>query len=633
MDENQNVGMRMQTPASLSEQARSFANFARTAREVKNQESQDKINSSMQKMYTYWLEHGTADDCNQNVRMNLVANALNTIYYNGSRATEIEQEGPRKIINDYLGPNEWNDYFRKTIDFIKDDSNIDCDAEPYYESMGWNLKQQEKAIETPTVEEVEPVKYDVFWDQLESDLLEWAEAWAYALGGSAVLETINWPLEALSKNRWKNSLNRAWQDRRQNISYEWAKTEKSLWEKRLKEREDLLKSLKKSKDSTKIAKAQELVDEAKREIKSFWKVIKPTESRETLIKYNIAWSPEQIAGWAWGTKKFLWKSTFEPMAKEIDETTNLAEWRDNLRPESFSAEREARQQFSEIIEEMKKLYANDTKVWLEELRKIHNDIKYTNNRVNWKFEPEKLADVKNDFKTYLEDRTKELLKKYFPERATEIDELFWDYSKLTAAEEAAVKWVSLNEKNPGLLETLTKKWINKLLKKSKFKTKTGQLWTNIFHALRPSTWLKWIANWLVKNPSEVEKLMSKTTSALWESLSAANPKNLNSFNPMDLFVMYSMEELWLEPGMYPITEIASYMLETSKLNKEGRDLPLYDSENSYVNQNKNAKKSESVSNIEEQPWYQQLIEYENRAWDEYLDLSEAEIEEILDSMK
>lgn len=143
-EENKNVGLSVAASLPLREQAKRFTEFAKTARDTKMQETNNKIDTNMQKMFTYGLnstDHWTAQECNKDIRITQVAQWINSHFYWGNKANEVEND-PRWLVNWWLASNMvdgvLNQYWQMAIDYIGDESNELCDASEFYSNIGWD---------------------------------------------------------------------------------------------------------------------------------------------------------------------------------------------------------------------------------------------------------------------------------------------------------------------------------------------------------------------------------------------------------------------------------------------------------------------------------------------------------------
>ena len=498
-------------------------------------------------------------------------------------------------------------------------------SEPYtYDPFGW---QDYSQYDVPSVWKKMPTAWK-WWLKL------WLLEWAWAL----------W--EKFWKSLQTTSVNRSPLDRTQNVSYNSKKWEMSQWENEVERLKSELDEWIKNWESQEwINKKKAQLYDAQKEIERLSKTEKPIDSREILAKYGITWNEEEIAGKAKWQSKFLWKSKVDPLIKWVEETVDIEKFFSELSPEDFTKEWRLQKQYKEILDDYLYSYIGKNKVTLEEVREIYNGLPdLSKEAVEWDIPKQVEKRIADKFKTFLQDSTKEALKKQYPDQVEYIDELFNDISKLKAQEESATKWSSLKAKPFKLSNLFSKKWWVKLLDKTKYRTQIGKWIENVSSAIRPTTWLKWLIKWWDK----INKLLGKISQNIWNKWTEWEAMG---WDLMDILIAQVIEEAWLEPGIYPIGEIAAYAYEMNKLNKENwTDLPLYDKENSYVNQNPNSKEwplnsiternkrvfSDIIddSDIENQEWYKALKEAEDKVAERYSDrISEVDILELLDSLE
>lgn len=208
MEENQKVGINVaNTP--LMQRGQMFADFARSAREAKNQEAAEQITSDMQRVYNYWLttnDHAAASECNKDIRIAQVADGINWNFFDWQRSIDV-QNNARNFVNWWLANNstdgQLNEYAQHAINYIWDESNIDCDPTEFYKSIwrwGNNVEESVQVEEKPdlqTIEERAISVDDVPEEVSEEDLEKEFERWENALWG--VVETAYWIPKLLDK--------------------------------------------------------------------------------------------------------------------------------------------------------------------------------------------------------------------------------------------------------------------------------------------------------------------------------------------------------------------------------------------------------------------------------------------------
>lgn len=195
MEENQNVGMSVETLSPLLERAKSFTEFAKNARATKNQQALDQLSADQQRVFNYSLstkDHWVAQDCTKDIKISQVADGINRNFYNGTKAIEV-QHNARNFVNWWLANNkrnayELNDYAQAAIDYIKDENNVDCDPTEFYKAVGWvkpgttetkTLAEAPTKTETPTTENQE-------WEWVSEEVADWENEYAWrenVLGG------------------------------------------------------------------------------------------------------------------------------------------------------------------------------------------------------------------------------------------------------------------------------------------------------------------------------------------------------------------------------------------------------------------------------------------------------------------
>lgn len=501
-------------------------------------------------------------------------------------------------------------------------------------------------------------KYDPFWwgdySQYEVSSI-WSNiptAWKWWLK--------LWLLEwwwALGENFWKNlqtsSVNRSQLDRIQNVSYNSKTWELSKWEEEVKKmKKELDEWIKNWENQDWIDKKKAQIYDAEKEIERLSKAEKPIDSREILNKYGITWNEEEIAGKARWQSKFLWKSKVDPLIEGVEETIDIEKFFSELSPEDlWIKESRLQKQYKEILDDYLESYAWKNEVTLKEAREIYNSLPdLSDDAIKGDIPLQAEKRIADRFKTFLQNSTKDALKKQYPDKVEYIDELFNDISKLKAQEESAVKWSSLKGKKFKFSDLFSKKWRAKLLDKTSVRTKVGKWIENVSHAIRPTTWLKWLVNFISGNWDWINKILNKVKNSVWDA--AGSEGKSMGWDVMDLLIAWILEEAWLEPWIFPIGEIAAYAYEMNKQNKKNwTNLPLYDEENSYVNQNPNSKEwwpltsvvkrnkrvfSDVLDNsdIENQEWYKALKEAEENAANKYDEnISESDILELLNSLE
>ena len=168
MEENQNVGMNV-VNSPLMQRAKGFADFARSAREAKNQEAAQQVTSDMQRVFNYWLttsDHWAAKECNKDIRIAQVADGINWNFFNWQRSIDVKNNA-RNFVNGWLANNmvgtQLNDYAQSAIDYIGDEKNIDCDPTEFYKAIWrWGSTiEQEVQPDTTTIMEEQPTEQGI----------------------------------------------------------------------------------------------------------------------------------------------------------------------------------------------------------------------------------------------------------------------------------------------------------------------------------------------------------------------------------------------------------------------------------------------------------------------------------------
>ena len=214
MEENQNVGMNV-VNSPLMQRAKGFADFARSAREAKNQEAAQQVTSDMQRVFNYWLttsDHWAAKECNKDIRIAQVADGINWNFFNWQRSIDVKNNA-RNFVNGWLANNmvgnQLNDYAQSAIDYIGDEKNIDCDPTEFYKAIWrWSSTiEEEVQPDAATVIEEQPTEQgieeravtveDVPDEVNDEDLDREFSRWENALWG--VVETALWIPEMITK--------------------------------------------------------------------------------------------------------------------------------------------------------------------------------------------------------------------------------------------------------------------------------------------------------------------------------------------------------------------------------------------------------------------------------------------------
>lgn len=214
MEENQNVGMNV-VNSPLMQRAKGFADFARSAREAKNQEAAQQVTSDMQRVFNYWLttsDHWAAKECNKDIRIAQVADGINWNFFNWQRSIDVKNNA-RNFVNGWLANNmvgnQLNDYAQSAIDYIGDEKNIDCDPTEFYKAIWrWSSTiEEEVQPDTTTIMEEQPTEQgieeravtveDVPDEVNDEDIDREFSRWENALWG--VVETALWVPEMITK--------------------------------------------------------------------------------------------------------------------------------------------------------------------------------------------------------------------------------------------------------------------------------------------------------------------------------------------------------------------------------------------------------------------------------------------------
>ena len=413
----------------------------------------------------------------------------------------------KDVINWFLLKHDWQDrsMYDTVFNYIqRGDTTID-DVKA---ATIWKLEDPAISYYSSNLmsEQWSSYKYDPFWwgdySQYEVSSI-WSNiptAWKWWLK----LWLLEWAW-ALWEKFWKSlqttSVNRSPLDRTQNVSYNSKTWEMKQWEDEVnKLKSELDEWIKNWESEEWINKKKSQIYDAEKEIERLSKAQKPIDSREILSKYGITWNEEEIAGRARWQSKFLWKSKVDPLIEWVEETLDIEKFFSELSAEDlWIKEARLQKKYEEILDDYLESYAWKNKVTLKEAREIYNSLPdLSDDAIKGDIPLQAEKRIADRFKTFLQNSTKDALKKQYPDKVQYIDELFNDISKLKAQEESATKWSSLKAKPFKLSNLFSKKWWVKLLDKTKYRTQIGKWIENVSSVIRPTTWLKWLIKWVVQ---------------------------------------------------------------------------------------------------------------------------------------
>ena len=352
----------------------------------------------------------------------------------------------------------------------------------------------------------------------------------------------------------------------------------------------------------------------------------PKTVRETIKDANLKWTDASAAGQLDQSAEILYNTEIKPILKLSQWQWDVGEILKSITKSDFGWMTEWEwKEMQKIINREAAAYSKKYwKVSLEELHKILDDFDLSKASLNWE-DPQWLI---AQFKDLAHTKIRNIINEAWEEVSPGFGEKMMEYS----TKRTGVKQLKNNANMEAgrSLHTWPKQDFKDWLWQAKYKRNWGNRLKRRGKAIRPSTNIMKIVE-KIKNPGVTEKLVEKwqeivsqpkliesptltkiseqlqkseeqienikntinsttkkSTRAKW-SKKIVNPReaiqsSLPGFgSPMD-FVTVALGDIfemgWLEMPLDVLTEIASYALESAKLWQ-----PLYDKENSYVNQN------------------------------------------------
>lgn len=401
---------------------------------------------------------------------------------------------------------------------------------------------------------------------------------------------------------------------------------------------------------------------------------KPETARETAKRMKLRWS-DLNAAWQAATESSVYYTTeIAPIYKQVKAKFNMWDIFDWLTKNDFQWITEWEwEDMKKIISKEKEAYSKYSDISVEELHKTLDDFDLSKSRLKWEEAKWLNAQLKDVVHTKINNMIDEAVERELPWRWFKNKKLVYNNMRNIEDElkDYAVSW--WKRKSQSALKNLR----DSTTRSIKIKR---WLWTNLRIAwqYRPSTFIKKVIDRFKKEPQKiVEKwkeivdkwIESPTVKKVVENKKLVNPKSATQpklfWSPMDFatVALWDMLEMWwLESPLEILTEIASYALETNKLNNQNwTNLPLYDIEKSYINQNtynwltpeERVKKYKEIhwydlpwhwdypslwiyndESIYEQDWYKKLLEEEKTREENYKNtIEDIDIEELLNSIK
>lgn len=352
----------------------------------------------------------------------------------------------------------------------------------------------------------------------------------------------------------------------------------------------------------------------------------PKTVRETIKDANLKWTDASAAGQLDQSAEILYNTEIKPILKLSQWQWDVWEILKSISKSDFGWMTEWEwKEMQKIINREAAAYSKKYwKVWLEELHKILDDFDLSKASLKWE-DPQWLI---AQFKDLAHTKIRNIINEAWEEVSPGFGEKMMEYS----TKKTGVKQLKNNANMEAgrSLHTWPKQDLKDWLWQAKYKRNWGNRLKRRGKAIRPTTNIMKIVE-KIKNPGVTEKLVEKwqeivsqpkliesptltkiseqlqkseeqiekvkntinsttkkSTKAKW-SKKIVNPReaiqsSLPGFgSPMD-FVTVALGDIfemgWAEMPLDVLTEIASYALESAKLWQ-----PLYDKENSYVNQN------------------------------------------------
>ena len=443
------------------------------------------------------------------------------------------------------------------------------------------------------------------------------------------------------------------------------------------------------------------------ERKNFLPDWKPKTVRETIMEADIKWSDANAAGQLEQEGSILYNTKIKPVLKLSKWEWDVGEILKSITKSDFWWMTEwQRKEMKKIIDKEAAAYSKKYwKVWLEELHKIYDDFDLSKSSLNW----EDTQWLYSQFKDVAHTKIRNLIN----EEWKIVDEAFSDNMLEYSNKMTWARQLRTNAKNDAgrRLTTSVKSDLKNFFKQAKYIRNWWRWFEKWGTYIAPSGNIKRIIKKLTNNPDATEKLVKKwqetvtqpklvespTLNRIAETVQKTeekienvkntikstktnaskikwnkkipNPKeailsSLPGFgSPMD-FVTVALGdilEMWgVEAPLDVLTEIAAYALESAKLWQ-----PLYDKENSYVNQNpykdisplnrweqaskyyeinwedvpgywKEAREAyEAEQWLQQQDWWKELLEEEaknEKDYKERMDEEDIDIEALIDAL-
>lgn len=359
---------------------------------------------------------------------------------------------------------------------------------------------------------------------------------------------------------------------------------------------------------------------------------KPETARETAKRMKLRWS-DLNAAWQAATESSVYYATeIAPLYKQVKTKFNMWDIFDSLTKDDFPwLDEDEWNNMKELIDKKKEAYSKYKNISAEELHKKLWDFDLSKQRIKWEESKWLNAQFKDAVHTKINNILDETVERELPWQWIKNKKLTYSNMKNLEDElkDYAVSW--WKRKAQSIVKDL-KDATTRSIKIKRW------LWTTLRTAwqYRPSTFIMKVIDRFKKEPQKViekgKEIVEKWTESptvkkIVENKKLVNPKSATQpklfWSPMDFatVALWDMLEMWwLESPLEVLTEIASYALETYNLNKERwQDLPLYDKENSYVNQNPYnwMSRNDRGEKLIDMKWYDFLKEWSayNQLWD------------------
>ncbi len=300
-----------------------------------------------------------------------------------------------------------------------------------------------------------------------------------------------------------------------------------------------------------------------------------------------------------------WTEKVKPYMEASPSKFRKVDFIERLTPELFKNVDEYKweKQYKPVIEEMKEIYSKWWEISLSELEEWKKTFKPSKDFLAWDTAQAIERDIHDKLYSMLRTEIKSTLEAENPWKNVWRD--YSEYGKWLEASEESLKKakseMTKTEKPSKTYKQAIKKKIDKLFGRW-FKTKLAVLEEKVWKAITPSSRIKALQKWFDNNWAKVEE-------AVVDAAKSGKIKNVRLVNPYDIFLQTMMEEKWLEPLIYPLSEFAAYQYERSKMSKE--------------------EKENATNLMENQDWYKKLVESEkgntrpnDMTWEEILETLE-----------